>query len=203
MNNELVLRLITLVHKNGDRLVLADPNTGKGVVVMDLDSYERLNAALDELQAMPEPPPQPVLPAQGYAQVTRSTAHVEDPPPFIEDEEIPVPPAPVRPAPVQTPHFAPQQATVNQQPGFSAKFSQKTGHRRQTSSFDNGPATADLNDLTQEQVLGKINRDIGDWKTAKERRPIDRAKAPAPRRQAQPEPVPVEDEERFYLEPIE
>ncbi len=44
MNSELIQRLINLVRKNGDRVVLADPEGGKAIVIIDLDAYEKLAA---------------------------------------------------------------------------------------------------------------------------------------------------------------
>ena len=46
MNPEFITRVVGLVQKTNDRVVLADPSSGKAVVVMDLDSYERLMSRL-------------------------------------------------------------------------------------------------------------------------------------------------------------
>ncbi len=67
-------------------------------------------------------------------------------------------------------------------------------------------------DLTQEELLDKINRDIGDWKTAQERKRTEVLQSAAERPDSRPiERSPkqveteqsLEEEERFYLEPIE
>ena len=58
-------------------------------------------------------------------------------------------------------------------------------------------------DLTQEELIDKINRDIGAWKTAQDRRRTDELKSVA-KEVPQFEAVSaLEEEERFYLEPIE
>ena len=50
MDTQLVFRLIELVRKTGDRLILADPSSDNAVVVMDLAAYERLlNQAGEQL----------------------------------------------------------------------------------------------------------------------------------------------------------
>ena len=42
MNPEFITRVVSLVQKTNDRVVLADPQTGKAVVLLDLDSYEKM-----------------------------------------------------------------------------------------------------------------------------------------------------------------
>lgn len=209
MNNELVLRLITLVSKNGDRIVLADPSTGKGVVVMDLDSYERLNAALDEVQspqllapAVPEAPA-PALPPQPPVsqQASRFATYAEEVRKTYAEEVRPAAPAPVQPASQSarveirpTARYEEPEAPPRRGPGRP---------RRQTSSFENGPATQELADLTQEDLLDKINRDIGAWKNAKDRHPAEDARNVAQKNPYMGGADALEDEEKFYLEPIE
>ena len=58
-------------------------------------------------------------------------------------------------------------------------------------------------DLTQEELIDKINRDIGAWKTAQERRRTDELKSAAQFAPRFETVSALEDEERFYLEPIE
>jgi|GEM_PF-2039811 hypothetical protein len=203
MNNELVLRLIALVQKNGDKVVLADPTTGKGVVVMDLDSYERLNAAFDEVQAVSAPAaPAPSLSESlAYEQVARTTRFAEENRSAFAEETMFVSagPAPHRPQESQN-------LTNNReiQAISSPPLRRGPGRpRRQTSDFEAGSATADLADLTQDDLLDKINRDIGDWKTAKERHRIAELKSVARKNNRVTEPEALEEEEKFYLEPIE
>lgn len=207
MNNELVLRLITLVSKNGDRIVLADPSTGKGVVVMDLDSYERLNAALDEVQsspaALPEAIETPSLPQPqaypppasrfaSYAEEVRKT--------YSEEVRAPSPPPA---APVSQSARAEARPVARYEEPEAAPRRGPGRPRRQTSSFDSGPATQELADLTQEGLLDKINRDIGAWKNAKDRHPVEDARNLAQKNPYMGGADALEDEEKFYLEPIE
>ena len=42
MNPEIINRVINLIDKNNERVVLVDPETGQAVVVMDFDAYERM-----------------------------------------------------------------------------------------------------------------------------------------------------------------
>jgi hypothetical protein len=67
MHPELISRVITLVKKHGDRLVLADEQTGEAVVVLPLDAYERLVGAevgRSPLVQQQQPPAQPAAPRQ-------------------------------------------------------------------------------------------------------------------------------------------
>jgi lipoprotein-anchoring transpeptidase ErfK/SrfK len=149
MNSELLARLI---QKNGDRVVVADPDTGRAVVVMDLESYERLCGAAPAVTAA---------------------------------------------APVEVPKMAEKVEKV-------AEFSEISTKKRKASNKieETAPAPV-MGDLTQEGLIDKINRDIGAWKTAQERKrtvELQSAAHSAPRF----ETVNVlEEEERFYLEPIE
>jgi hypothetical protein len=42
MNPELLRRVISLVKRNGERMILMDQETGDGVVVLDLATYEQM-----------------------------------------------------------------------------------------------------------------------------------------------------------------
>jgi hypothetical protein len=209
MNNELVLRLITLVSKNGDRIVLADPSTGKGVVVMDLDSYERLNAALDEVQApqsvapvLPtEVPPQALPQPQASQQASRFATYAEEVRKNYAEEVRTPAPAAVQPS--QQPARAEARPTVRYEEPEAPPRRGPGRPRRQTSSFENGPATQELADLTQEDLLDKINRDIGAWKNAKDRLPPEETRNVAQKNPYMGGADALEDEEKFYLEPIE
>ena len=163
MNLDFISRVVGLVQKTGDRVVLADPQSGKAVVVLDLESYERLCAVPNVVSA----------PAQ----------------------------APVA-APVTLPPEAPKIAPTFVQK--VAQSSQKTEPKTQPKMTIGQPSEkAAMADLTQEELLDKINRDIGLWKTAQERRHSDELTSVTrslPRFEAQSA---LEEEERFYLEPIE
>lgn len=159
MQPELVVRLVGLVQKTGERLVLADPTTGKAVVVMDLEQYERLCA---------------VAPDQAAVQIS-------DPNPFQAPKiEVEIP-----------------QKIAKQSDNPFKKRGRQLGVEIPLESER-------PRDLTQEELLDKINRDIGDWKTAQERRRTDELKSVAHGIADRSAVVSaLEDEERFYLEPIE
>lgn len=183
MQSEFLQKLIGLVAKTGNTMIVPDPTTGKSYVVMDMESYERLLVGATPVQQVP----QPFLPQQmpmGYQvpfQAPQMVMQAPVPTPFV-------PPA----YPSQESHFVPQQ---------SKKDVQAPTPRRAASV-----------DLTQEELLDKINRDIGDWKTAQERQRTEVLQSAAERPDPRPaKPLPVqslpeqalEEEERFYLEPIE
>lgn len=154
MQPELIARVINLIQKNGDKVVLADPQSGKAVVVMDLEAYEKLC---------------------------------------------------VQPAPVAAPkaiEIAPKIAPVEAEKKAeqSQNSAKKKGIRLTAETM--GP-THILADLTQEQLIDKINRDIGAWKTAQDRRRTDELKSAAQLAPQFEAVSAIEDEERFYLEPIE
>ncbi len=197
MNSELVLRLIALVQRNGDRVVLADQNTGEGVVVMDLASYEALSAAKNALEDS----------ARSAAGSAGSTSTADQPLPLaMPEHKAPVLP-PVTPA--QANHVAPRGRPAQPKPQIISEAPVQIlettpvaqSGRKPTSTFSSGPATAGLGDLTQQELLDKINRDIGEWKNAKETRLNQESQTVA--QQPQAPAGALEEEERFYLEPIE
>jgi hypothetical protein len=138
MNPEFISRIVGLVQKTGDRVILADQQTGKAVVVLDLESYERLCAPSPAQVATPAPRPEIKV------QETEKVAEIS------------------------------QNSDAKRKAVFAPSASKETGA---------------MADLTQEELMAKINRDIGAWKTAQDRK--------RPSRNA------FEEEERFYLEPIE
>lgn len=152
MNAELLARVIGLIQKNGDRIVVADPDTGRAVVVMDLESYERLCGG---------------APATVSAAPTTSKIAVEK---------------------VEKP------AEISENLPKARKGAKKA---------EEATPSPIMEDLTQEGLLDKINRDIGAWKTAQERKrtvELQSAAQTFPRFEATSV---LEEEERFYLEPIE
>jgi hypothetical protein len=173
MQSEFLQKLISLVARTGHNMVVPDPTTGKSYVVMELADYEKLLGGIST-------PKETTQPVSIQPSVTE---------------------------PVQTPSKGvfEQTVPVRQESNKIALFSEKK-HVEQTLS--GAPSV----DLTQEELLDKINRDIGDWKTAQERKRAEvlqsAAERPASKPVApQPEQVFVEsaleEEERFYLEPIE
>lgn len=162
MQPELIARVINLIQKNGDKVVLADPQSGKAVVVMDLEAYEKLCV-------------QPAPAAVGALPADRQAKAIE---------------------------MAPKMATLEGEK--KAEQSQNSGKKKgiRLTAETMGP-THILADLTQEQLIDKINRDIGAWKTAQDRRRTDELKSAAQLAPQFEAVSAIEDEERFYLEPIE
>jgi len=161
MNPELISRLISLVERTGDRVVLADPQTGKAVVVLDLSSYERLCVG---------------------SQMTETA------PPAVVEKEV--------------------QATAKIEELKVQKSSEikvKTTTKDKSADKLPPPVTnTGLTDLTQDELLDKINREIAAWKTGQEKKRTEELKAAA--QTAEPfsgVSAVLEEEERFYLEPIE
>lgn len=151
MQAEFLQRLLDLMEKTGDRVIFADRQTGKAVVLMDLEAYERLHGkaqavAHQDAQPVPVPQPSPVKVAR----------------PLIESRSA-------RKRPTEP---------VSQEPAFSA--------------------------LTQTELLDKINRDISAWKEGQERHRAEELQSVAKK---MPSPTAAEDareeEERFFLEPIQ
>lgn len=204
MTPELISRIVGLVRSQGDRVVLADSITGKAVVIMDLEQYEHLTAVsapqgqqgilLDPAQTAPPTPAPAIRPSYAPAPALSVEPRVEAPfrapelAPKREHLEAPVETLP------QTPEEAPKMAKHSDNP-FKKKAIQLGVHQT--------PEPPVVRDLTQAELLDKINRDIGDWKTAQERKRTDELTSVARRApRIEPESV-VEEEERFYLEPIE
>lgn len=144
MTPELLKKVIDLVRKNGDKMVLADPETGKAVVVMDLEQYESLCAGIKK----------------GEKKETKKAKEVENKAKISKKQEI------SRPADLQG-------------------------------------AIKGLSDLTQEELLDKINRDIGEWKTAQELKRAEELQSAVENLPPLAAEVLLEEEERFFLEPIE
>jgi len=189
MDTKLIARLIDLVRKTGDRVVIPDDmESGKAVVIMDLDAYEELmGTASKEYQAesaTAELPlrqlfsPEPIMPETDVVQQIRA----------IRTE-------PKTPS-SQLPTSSPAPDVVSAPPS-------------------NLP-TAGLKDLTPANNDAKIKREIGNWKTVGQVRqpavpemesaPSGSMKDSANHQAVQPAPAAanqLEDEERFYLEPIE
>ena len=219
MNPELVLRLIELVRRHGDRLVLADPETGRGVVVMDLAAYERM---ANSVPAEYEPISHQIV-SHGQSVLTAgSNPNVEAVPkaqvteePLFESEEIQslevvqqedelaqsdFVKESANPKPVDE-VIRPEPVRPTEVPEGVRPLPTEKGPRR-TSSFDK-PAMADLSSLTPDKLTAKMHGDVGDWKKAKSRQNDEdshRQKA-ATRREAQV--AEFEEEEHFFLEPIE
>jgi len=189
MDTKLIARLIELVRKTGDRVVIPDDlESGKAVVIMDLDAYEELmgtaSKECQEESATAELPlrqlfaPEPVMPETDVVQQIRA----------------------IRKEPTE-------------------RGSGEAGKRGSVDVSAMPPVnlpTAGLQDLTPPKNDAKIKREIGEWKTvgqvrqpaepAMESASSESANGPANHQAVQPAPAAanqLEDEERFYLEPIE
>lgn len=191
MNPELLQRIIALVKQHGERMVLMDQETGEGVVILDLASYEQLLAASESGDMQ-----QSVMhPRAGLEPVAREL------PMQMHQQAQPQP---------QSRQSLPQQQSMmggsrfQQRPSYAAQHdSGRTRHipssllteaevfaqvgEPLTKVVRKKPVTMRPTDLTPPSRVGKINRDIGEWKSATTTVPQE----------------PIEDEERFYLEPIE
>jgi hypothetical protein len=157
MHPELINRIVTLVKKHGDRLVLADEQTGDAVVVLPLDAYERLVGV----------------------EVGRS--------PLVQQQ------------PVQA------QATAAQRPAQEAAQRRTQHEPPRDSQRSRG--------LTTEEVMAKVGEPLVQPLPTPAPAVMPAAPQPpvmavAPQAAAASQPVPAaqdgrDDEERFYLEPIE
>lgn len=217
MNPEFIARMVELVKKHGDRVVLADTATEKAVVILGLEEYEALRAG-----------------APVKVGTAAAVALAERPVPiqWVEPqvEAPPAPPLTHRPAPEPAPTLAPEPVlktsteTIRKSPpeldppaalskshngplpvpkNF-AKNSDNPFRKRAEQLGVNPPLDSmDLADLTQTELLDKINREIDDWKTAQERQRTDELQSAARRPTPSVAAPAVEEEERFYLEPIE
>jgi len=161
MNPELITRLISLVERTGDRVVLADPQTGKAVVVLDLSSYERLCVGVKPAETQDQP---------AVAGEATAASRIEG-------------------------LFVEKIAEIKEKPAMKAKPADK---------LTAPTANAGLTDLTQGELLDKINREIAAWKNGQESKRTEELQAAAKTAAPFSGAAGVfEEEERFYLEPIE
>jgi len=185
MDTQLVFRLIELVRKTGDRLILADPSSDSAVVVMDLAAYERLlnqaseqpaNSRSETVSATEQP-----IPTPPRKDIVRSVAEVES--------------IPVEPPPVARPigQFQPQSQEFNQ-----------AGLERLTVSGTRANINREIGlQSTVKSVIESMVKSS----------PRDEARIQNQSAVQQPASLPTEpsvgqpdepaEEERFYLEPIE
>jgi hypothetical protein len=213
MNNELVLRLIALVQKSGDRLVLADSSTGEGVVVMDLADYERLLHVTDETERSTALQGGRHRGDANMAKIEHARGVIPDDDNLFESVTVNEPEQPTAMAEelaaasieVSAPQAFPKPVGPQGRKKAPVKLSSAVGPngRRQTSSFESGPATAALSDLTQAELMDKINRDIGEWKAAHTQRQTTEQRFGSDGAAAALQPGSLDEEEKFYLEPIE
>ena len=188
MNTELITRLIGLIEKTGDKVVLADPLTGKAVVVMDLDAYERLNAGMISPAAAAKPALTEAVAANLYKEEAEWGSGRDEALKRPEDKETASPP---RLQAVRGNRYkAVEEVRLNRQ--------LKAIQAEKASVIPPAPP-----DLTQEELLDKINREIGAWKNAQEKKRTEELQSAAQTITGFQTTKAFEEEERFYLEPIE
>lgn len=163
MTPELIQKVVGLVGKNGERIIVVDPQSGRAVVLLDLESYERLTAGANQPQVTPGPN-----------------------------------------APAATVRVVPQPETVQKfVPIDLKKLAQQKEKEALLAAKQAATAPSGLGDLTQAELLDKINRDIGHWKTAQDAKRTEELKSAARKLQVFEGAQNLEEEERFFLEPIE
>lgn len=185
MDTKLIARLVELVRKTGDRVVVPDDaESGRAVVIMDLDAYEELMGTATK--EMPLPNATAELPLQQMFE-----------------------PEPVMPEP----------DVVQQIRSMREEHDSAIARQRDSQAESKPPSNlpvAEPQDLTRPRDDAKIKREIGNWKTVGQVRPpvapadsgtpFGSAKEPVNQPAVQSAPAvanQMEDEERFYLEPIE
>ncbi|MDD5251926.1 MAG: hypothetical protein PHT12_04820 [Patescibacteria group bacterium] len=146
---------------------------------MDLQAYENL--------ALNQPVASPAIAAPTPTPIVIPAASAERPQPFLVKNTVNL--AENKPNETPTPLKAGkrEKRLPNQPTSLSA-------------------APADLMDfagLTQEDLLDKINRDIGAWKNAQERKRTEELQSVARPAIKTGFSARLEEEEHFYLEPIE
>ncbi len=205
MHPELITRVVNLIQKNGDKVVLADPTTGKAVVVMDLEAYEALCAVQPAIaQPVAATPavtaPAPMQAAPAMQPVMGPRVAPSAPAAFVPTSQSPVTAAPeaVAVPPKMTPRIP--VIEVQKMTHFSEIPPKKKPVKVTPETMG---VTHVMADLTQEELIDKINRDIGAWKTAQDRRRTDELKSAAKVVPQLEVASALEEEERFYLEPIE
>jgi hypothetical protein len=212
MNPEFVTRILKLIDKTGDKVVMMDPQSDRAIVVMDLEQYESLVAARPDVapavaptppaaaESEPtptsEPTPAPVLtqPVEPTPEPIQPTNQEQ---PFILEDDPTPESAPIsQPVEAPTPTPQPDLTPDPQKPSVYSNPGQK-----------DPLAVSAFTDLTQSELLDKINRDIATWKTAQDRKRTDELKSAVSAKQTAKVPAEatdsLEDEERFYLEPVE
>ena len=146
MNSELILKVISLVAEHGDKAIFVDDKTGKGVVVLDLELYEKLRGER----------------AAGK----------------------------IHPSLVKASNSL--QASPGESEGTASPLGKGTG-------LSSKPTQ--LRDLTQDQFLAKINRDVQTWVKAQIPPEIPSPNQAELSSASSTEAV-LSEEERFYLEPM-
>ena len=184
MNPEIINRVINLIDKDNERIVLVDPDTGKAVVVMDFDAYERMKGGIKQ-------------PAVSMSQKIE-TPTIEPVEPKIEMVlETEPQPEPIKPI------ISPTEAKTPEPVKVEEKVEDIKSPYPPVSSKNDSLSVPAFSDLTQSELLDKINRDIATWKTVQERKREGELVAAAQEIIRPATNDTFEEEERFYLEPVE
>ncbi|MFH1047556.1 MAG: hypothetical protein V1738_04600 [Patescibacteria group bacterium] len=184
MNVTLVNRLINLVRRTGHKVVFGDPETGEAVVVMDLSEYEQLIGAVAEKPELEAYEPLPAV-------------------------SQPVSRTPVQPTRREQPRIDQSPTAPKEESSSAPKVQPKRAEVQQTNRHNN---------LTGMGAADNINRDIGGQKAnqgnqVSDNRPLAKTPEkpvnqttvhpPKPEVPAYEPNAGLDDEERFYLEPLE
>ncbi|KPJ85257.1 hypothetical protein AMJ57_03840 [Parcubacteria bacterium SG8_24] len=174
MDPRLLAKLISLTEAENGQVVLVDSHSGKAIVVLGLETYQRIR--------------QEGLKDKPADQTTVMTA-----------EGGPVAQAPDTEASLDV--LRQEKESVVRKFSALDDFVQGSSGDPERPEI---PVTAPaVSDLTQEELLDKINRDIGRWKLAQEAKRAEELQAAARPRKADSWQGTAEEEERFYLEPLE
>jgi hypothetical protein len=184
MNAGLIIRLINLVRKSGHRVVFGDPDTGQAVVIMDLAEYERLIGLenSDEEKRQPEPYAPEVVGWQRSEPQIKSAPQFHPSPTFETMNE----PTSQRMQPIAQPRFSSKQRqnlTVTEPPAkINREIEGQEANLRRLSSNQQSPLSTPNN---------------SGYQTVNQRPGLDKEQ-PKPTA-----PINLDEEERFYLEPLE
>lgn len=209
MNPEIVSRIIKLIDQTGEKVIMMDPETERAIVIMDLADYEKMKAgqnfgsagsrqtnlretnqpveSVDRVAPATDEPVSPSASDQPDYSVESPTKPEERPLPSVESQEIEMETeVSSTKVEIELPSETHKKPSIYTNPGQKDPL-----------------AEAAFSDLTQTELLDKINRDIAAWKTAQDRKRTDELRAAASQGQASAIADALEDEERFYLEPID
>ncbi|MFH2063430.1 MAG: hypothetical protein ABIJ46_04775 [bacterium] len=186
MDTQLIVRLIELVKKTGDRLVLADPAGESAVVVMDLSEYEGLLAQAggrSARQSMPEVVAGSPVDGGSAPRIAVQEANSTLQPSLADGRRIDSPSA-SRPAHQEANETGAERLTAVE---TGANIKREIGNRE-----------------TEGMAVGRPDQAVeGLGGSRPENKPPVQSPVSQPQDQPAQWPDGPEDEARFYLEPIE
>ena len=205
MNPDIVSRIIRLIDQTGDKIIMMDPATERTVVIMDLAAYEKMAAGQDLGSVGSDQPEarsddgvrvsESVSVASSSIAVSEATVSREET--LGQSEER-------RATETDESAEAGQLVGVSEAAEIESFIRPQKKPSIYVNSGQRDPlAESAFSDLTQTELLDKINRDIAAWKTAQDRKRTDELRAAASQGQALSSADALEEEERFYLEPID